>query len=483
MPKLGLAPGAWISQAAYRHGGQTALILEQGAMDYASLYDHLGRLAHGYLDRGFRPGQAIVVITRHRVRLAWAFYLSLYSGCPLLVLDPRRRSLLNLLKEIDVSQAITDQEFVSVLLASMNWHPSAGLPEHRACTPIAPSPASAEDVHLMVPTSGTTAAARAVMLSGRNLCAAVEGVHQHLALGPGDVWLACLPLFHIGGLSILLRCLYSGATVLLHERFDPRRICSDLREHDVTHLSLVPTMLSRLLDQCAEIAPPPGLRVVLVGGGPLSRDLASRALSAGWPICPTYGMSETASQVATRHIISKDWQAGDVGAPVQGVEVDIVDESGCPSTGTGRIRISGPTVMLGYANAKGIEGMGLEAGVFVSNDLGYVDKHGHVHILGRTDDVLLSGGENVYPQEVEAQLQRCPGIDDVAITAGEDASWGCCLVALVVGSVSERDFQAWCQDRLPSFQRPRKLIKIARLPRNGLGKLDRGKLRQYASCA
>lgn len=481
MPKLDPSPGAWISRAAHRHARQAALIVAQRVMDYASLYDHLGSLAHGVLDRGFRPGQTIVVITRHRVRLAWVFYLSLYSGCPLLVLDPRRRSLLNLLKEIDVSQAITDQEFVSVLPPSMNRHPSAGLLRHRDCTPVAPSPASAEKAHLMVPTSGTTGAVRAVMLSGQNLCAAVLSAQQRIALGPGDVWLACLPLFHIGGLSILLRCLHSGATVLLHERFDPQRICGDLHEHDVTHLSLVPTMLSRLLESRAEIAPPPGLRVVLVGGGPLSRDLASRARNAGWPICPTYGMSETASQVATQQIISKDWQAGDVGAPLQGVEVDIVDASGCPSTSTGRIRISGPTVMLGYANAKGIEGMGLKAGVFVSHDLGYVDKHGHVHILGRSDDVVLSGGENVYPQEVEDQLQRCPGIDDVAITAREDATWGHCLVALVVGSVSERNFQTWCRDRLPSFQRPRSFIRIARLPRDDLGKLDRGKLREQVS--
>ncbi|MCP4410716.1 MAG: AMP-binding protein [Gammaproteobacteria bacterium] len=483
MPKPDPSPGAWISRAAHRHARQAALIVAQRVLDYASLYDHLGSLVHGVLDRGFRSGQTIVVITRHRVRLAWAFYLSLYSGCPLLVLDPRRGSLLNLLKEIDVSQAITDQEFVPVLPPSMNRHPSAGLLRHRDCTPVAPSPASAENVHLMVPTGGTTGAVRAVMLSGQNLCAAVHSAQQRIALGPGDVWLACLPLFHIGGLSILLRCLHSGATVLLHERFDPQRICGDLLEHGVTHLSLVPAMLSRLLDQCADAAPAPGLRVVLVGGGPLSWDLASRALGAGWPICPTYGMSETASQVATLHTISKDWQAGDVGTPLQGVDVDIVDEAGCSGTGVGRIRISGPTVMLGYANAQGIDGLGLEAGLFVSNDLGYVDGHRHLHILARADEVLLSGGENVYPQEVEEQLLCCPGIEDVAITARENATWGHYLVALVVGSVSERGFQDWCRDRLPSFQRPRELIRIAKLPRNGLGKLDRRRLKQYASCA
>lgn len=318
---------------------------------------------------------------------------------------------------------------------------------------------------LIVATSGTSGAAKAVMLSPGNLRAHVAASRARLRLAPDDQWLNCLPLFHVGGLMILWRCAEAGARVLLHNRFDVAAVADALPE--VTHVSLVPTMLARLLD--AGVAPGPRLRVCLVGGAALPGPLAERALAAGWPLCPTYGMSETASQVATLVPARPGWRPGLVGAPLQGLEV-LLDG--------GRIRVRGGSVMLGYANPAMRPGDGLVDGWYETGDLGAWDEAGRLVVLGRADDVLISGGENIHPQAVEEVAARCPGVQAVGVTAQADALWGDRLVAVVVGTVSETDFLLWCRERLPPAQRPRHMQRAASLPLNATGKLDRKALRR-----
>lgn len=172
--------------------------------------------------------------------------------------------------------------------------------------------AADNEIALYIATSGSTGTPRLVMLSRRNLCASADASQARASLGPGDRWLACLPLFHIGGYSILWRCARFGAEAVLHSRFDAKALLDSLEESCITHLSLVPAMLARLLDLSSE-SPPPGLQHLLVGGAALDERLAERAVRAGWPIQPTWGMSETASQVATGAPLELPWQAGRVG--------------------------------------------------------------------------------------------------------------------------------------------------------------------------
>ncbi|MDP2786345.1 MAG: fatty acid--CoA ligase family protein [Sulfurimicrobium sp.] len=342
-----------------------------------------------------------------------------------------------------------------------------GLPERLAMLlKQAELPGSAE---LLIATSGSTGEPKNVMLSEANLEAAVRASRSRIPLGPGDVWLGCLPLHHIGGIAIFYRCAEAGAAVLLHRGFDAMRVREDMERHGVTHISLVPAMLARLL----EAGPPPArLKYALVGGGPLSASLAQRAHASGWPICPTYGMSEAASQVATLASFPSDWCEGMVGKPLPGISVEIVDENGQPAKGKGRIRVRGPSVMAGYANAARETGHGLLDGWFISGDRGYFDERGNLVVLGRHDDMLVSGGVNVHPAEVEDLLLACPGVTDVAVTGVSDAVWGERIAALVVGE----DMQAvegWCREHLPSALRPRLFVAVAALPRNAMGKLQR----------
>jgi O-succinylbenzoic acid--CoA ligase len=325
---------------------------------------------------------------------------------------------------------------------------------------------------LLISTSGSTGEPKQVMLSEANLEAAALASRSRIPLEPGDVWLNCLSLQHIGGISIFYRCAEAGATVLLHDKFDAKRVREDMERFCVTHISLVPAMLARLL----EAGPPPArLKYALTGGGPLSASLAQRAQQAGWPVCPTYGMSEAASQVATLAALPPDWREGMVGPPLPGISVDIVDENGLPSQDEGRIRVRGPGVMTGYANAAGESGHGLLDGWFLSGDRGYFDAHGNLVVLGRHDDMLVSGGVNIHPAAVEGLLLACPDVIDVAVTALSDAVWGDRITALVVGD-DIQSIEGWSRENLPSALRPRLFVSVAALPRNAMGKLERRRL-------
>lgn len=382
-----------------------------------------------------------------------AFSFSALTGC--------RRS------EGGTAQALAFSAYACAFQGVPFFPRNPALPQAHLSALPAQGGAGFSSVELLIATSGSSGEPKCVMLSGENLAAAVAASHQRLPLRSGDVWLDCLPLYHIGGMAILYRCAAAQAMVLLHEGFDAQRVWRDLADHRVTHISLVPAMLARLLDIAHGAPPPVTLKYALIGGGALSGELAARA--AGWPLCATYGMSETASQLATLFPLPEDWVPGCVGMPLPGFEVRIAAPD---ASGAGVIQVRGAAVMMGYAN-----GGGLEDGWLTSGDLGRLDGSGRLYVLGRRDDMLVSGGVNVPPFEVEALLLRFPGVRDAALTALPDAVWGERLVALVVGDVEPEALAAWCREHLASAWRPRIMRRVAALPRNALGKLERAKLK------
>jgi len=341
-------------------------------------------------------------------------------------------------------------------------------------TAVAEAPEPEPEVELIIATSGSSGEPKGVMLSPDNLRAAAQASAERLPLAPGDVWLACLPLYHIGGMAILYRCAHSGVSLLLHPGFDAARVAADLARHTVTHISLVPPMLARLLESGP---PPPAVKAALVGGGELSAPLFRRARAAGWPVLPTYGLTETCSQVATLQTPADEWRPGDAGLPLPGVDVDIVAPD---AGGTGRIRVRGATMMRGYLNPGLRPGDGITGGAFVTADLGRLDPRGHLIVLGRADDMLVSGGVNVHPAEAERLVAGCPGVAEAAVTGRHDSVWGEVLVAVYRGDTDPAALEAWCREHLPRHLRPRAFLRVASLPFTTQGKLDRRALRQLA---
>lgn len=342
-----------------------------------------------------------------------------------------------------------------------------------------PDPAAA-DLRLILHTSGSEGAPRGVMHTGRALDAASAAACRRLGFAAGDLWLACLAPWHIGGIAILERARHCGGRVLALPGFDAARVWRALRRHPVSHLSLVPAMLGRLLDEAAGCRPPSSLRRVLIGGGALSRPLYERASAQGWPLCVSYGLSEAGSQVATDCGDGAPWRPGAAGLPLEGVEVAI--EAGDVDT-PGRILLRGPMLMSGYLNPARRPGDGLAGeGWFRSGDLGYLEQ-GRLHVLGRGDDVIVSAGVNVHPALVERALQRHPGVREAVVVGVADPLYGERITALVVGRVEPDALLAWCREHISSAERPRRVVSLDALPRLGNGKPDRMRLRRLAGQA
>jgi o-succinylbenzoate---CoA ligase len=313
--------------------------------------------------------------------------------------------------------------------------------------------------HCVIRTSGTRGAATAVELTyGNHLWSAIA-VGVRIGVSPTDRWLCCMPLHHIGGLSIVLRCALYRIPVVLAP-FDPDRLAEQLEPQRVTIVSLVPTMLNRLLD--AEV-PLSTLRCALLGGGPAPLALVERALDAGVPIAPTYGLTEAASQVATMPPGETRRKPGSAGPPILGTDVQI-DERG-------RICVRGPTVAPGFANSDGW---------LVTGDLGRMDDDGYLYVLGRSDDVIVTGGKNVAPTEVEEVLLRHPAVADAAVHGRADPEWQEAVVASVVlvrgEEATSQQLRSFCRDRLAPYKVPKEVSFVAELPRNEQGKLLRDRL-------
>jgi O-succinylbenzoic acid--CoA ligase len=341
--------------------------------------------------------------------------------------------------------------------------------QRRAARSIRPDPLVA-----LLYTSGTTGRPKGVMLATSNLHASAVASQRHLGVGSGDRWLACLPLFHVGGLALLLRSLVDGSCIVLHERFDVKRVTAAIELDGIAFVSLVPTMLQWLVRERGFEAPPRSLRAILLGGAAADSDLL--AMTETWRVAPTYGLTEAASQVATRPPDS----AGRGLVPLPGTRIRIVQHDGaaCLPGVVGEIRVAGPTVMRGYWRRPEESARALAGGWLHTGDLGFLDAAGDLHVLARRTDLIVSGGENVYPAEVEAVLAKHQAVREVAVAGIPDAEFGARPVAWIVAEhpIEPDALRAFCRDRIAAFKIPAAFHFVAALPRNAGGKLLRDRL-------
>jgi O-succinylbenzoic acid--CoA ligase len=345
-----------------------------------------------------------------------------------------------------------------------------------------PGEEAADDALLVVLfTSGTSGRSKGACLSWSNFAASALAAAEPLGPAIAQRWLACMPLFHVGGLSIVVRSVLFGGPIRLHSRFDAALVSDALDAGDIAGISLVPTMLSRLLDQRGPRPAPAGLQVLLLGGAAASPEVLARARLAGYPVCPTYGLTEATSQVATARPQCAGAARPAPMLPLPGVEVRIVVEGEDAAAGEpGEIVVGGPTVMQGYLNDPAATALALRDGWLHTGDIGFLDDAGALHILDRRDDLIVSGGENVYPAEIEAVLVGHPSVAEAGVAAVPDADLGSRVVAWIVANdaatVDSHVLAELCRARLAGFKRPREFRFVSALPRTAAGKLQRRRL-------
>jgi O-succinylbenzoic acid--CoA ligase len=316
------------------------------------------------------------------------------------------------------------------------------------------------ELHCRILTSGTSGRPRPVGLTyGNHLWSAV-GSAFNLGVDPGDRWLCCLPLHHVGGLSIVMRSVIYGTGAVVHDGFEPERVAESLDSADLTLVSLVTTQLARLLDAGVDVSGP---RAILVGGGPVPVEVLEEAIGRGATVVQTYGLTEAASQVTTLAPHEAQAKLGSAGRPLLTTHLRIQD---------GEILVQGPTVAPGCAD---------EDDWLHTGDLGRIDEDGFLYVEDRLGDVIISGGENVLPAEVEEVLLRHPDVADAAAIGRADAEWQEAVTAVVVlqdgADVSADELRRHCAEELAGYKVPKRVEFVAELPRTEAGKLARAALR------
>jgi len=338
---------------------------------------------------------------------------------------------------------------------------------------------------LLCYTSGSTGVAKGVVLTqGALFFNVVNSVHMH-DLTSADRVLTTLPMFHVGGLNIqTVPALHAGATVILHAKFDPDAALDAIERERVTLAVLVPAQLTAMMKLARwTTADLSSLRVLTTGSTIVSQAFVQRVHERGVPLIQVYGTTETCPIATYLRIEDARRKAGAAGLPALYCALRIVDENGndVPAGADGEILVRGPNVMQGYWNAPAATATALRGGWYHSGDIGHVDVEGYLHVVARKYDLIISGGENIYPAEIENVLLEHPAIVEACVVGCPDERWGEAVVAAVVLKpgvrLSATDVMAMLDGRIARYKQPRAVRFMDSLPRTALGKVQREQLR------
>lgn len=483
----------WLGKRALITPHRLALVCGRKRLCFSELDRLAVGASRGFQNLGVLAGQRVAVLSGNSLEFVLAVHALPKLGGILVPLNVR-------LSEPELAWQLADVGASLLLYDEANeeraWRLAKELPQVRA-VPLkelaSPKEATSPDegatirlsgVHSILYTSGTTGTPKGAMLTFGNHFFNAMGSLLNLGVMEEDCWLANLPLYHVGGLSILLRCAIYGIPAIVHAGFDPEATNRSIEEEGVTMLSVVAVMLRRILDKRGGRAFPSNLRCILAGGGPVPTSILEDAQRLGAPVIQTYGLTEAASQVTTLSNEDVLKRQGSAGKPLFFTEVSIQDASGriLDAGQEGEILVRGPVVMAGYFEKPKETAEALRGGWLHTGDIGFCDPEGYLYVLDRRCDLILSGGENVYPAEVEAALLAHPSVLEAGVVGVPDTRWGQAVAASVVirdgAPVDEAEIKAFLKERLATYKLPARVRFVETLPRNASGKLLRHKLRE-----
>ncbi|MFK5984049.1 MAG: AMP-binding protein [Pseudomonadota bacterium] len=325
-----------------------------------------------------------------------------------------------------------------------------------------------DTIKLIVTTSGSTAQPKAVYLSKNNIISHCLASRTVIKLNKQSLWLNCLPLNHVSGLMILYRCLLAQSNMLLYKKFNIEYIVSDFKQYQPSHISLVPIMLQKLLDNFKQqeqhdLKFLANLQYVLLGGSSLDISLVQQSKDYNLPLYLGYGSTESCSHISLKCLDSTNLELSSVkqlssGLPLAGVELKIIPLNKNKSTGL--ICFRGNMVMSGYANPDYALAIGKKDNWFCSQDIVYLDSQGELIVLERKDNIINTGGLKIHPQQVELLMDKCEGIDNLRVFAIEHKSWGQIIAMDYSGKWQTEQLLEWIQLNIKSPYKPRIVTKL-----------------------
>jgi O-succinylbenzoic acid--CoA ligase len=434
----------WLAQRALTSPDRTALVTSERELTYAELEVEASAAARRLAALGVRDGAHIALSLPAGTDYVVLLHALMKLGAIACPVDPR----------LGAEERASAWEGARPMLELNRPADAAG---QEADWPLL-GELDLDAIQCRILTSGTSGDRRDVALTHGNHLWSAVGSAFNLGVSPSDRWLCCLPLFHVSGLSIVLRSAIYGTTAVVHDGFDVDRVAAAL-EGGVTVVSVVSTMLTRLIDAGAAIERP---RAILVGGGPVADEVLAEALGLGATVVQTYGLTEAASQVTTLAPADVERKRGSAGRPLLTTHVRIAD---------GEILVQGPTVAPDALD---------QDGWLHTGDSGRIDEDGFLWVSGRRDAVIVTGGENVAPEEVEEVLIAHPDVIDAAVVGRPDPDWQSAVTAVIVtrdgADPDAEGLRGWCATRLASFKVPKVIEFADRLPRGPSGKLLRHRL-------
>jgi acyl-CoA synthetase (AMP-forming)/AMP-acid ligase II len=498
-----LALDALLERTAAAHPDAAAIGFRADAISFATLHLHAGRVAAGLASEG-RPGDRVAIVGRNSAAQVELILGAVRARQVALPVNWRltAREMAYIFTHSSAARIFCDGEFLPTVEAALAGREvpvhvfdgdlPTGYPAWRDRQDVMwrQEGAAPTDVVFQMYTSGTTGLPKGVQLTGANIMSSLAIFSRPpLDLGPGDAIYAPAPMFHITGIGPMLRCVQSGARLLLPDHFAPDRAVREMAAEGVSYTTLAPAMIqSCLASPEMSGADLSSLRVIVYGGSPIAESVLREAQDRiGCAFVQCYGLTETTGPIT---MLGPDDHApgrgklASCGRAVAGITIRIADEAGValPSGETGEVLVAGPLNMAGYADDPAATAEILQGEWLRTGDAGYLDDDGYLFIRDRVKDMIVSGGENIYPVEVENALQSHPEVADSAVIGIPDAAWGERVIAFVVPSATACADTAslldHCRRLVAGYKCPREIHFVESIPRNAAGKILRRELRE-----
>jgi fatty-acyl-CoA synthase len=500
---------------ARENGDVECLVQDDRTLSYAEVQQRVNRLANALANAGLGVGDRLAVLSRNSIEMVVIYLAASKAGAvpvPLnwrlapqewaYIIDNAEAGLVfaeaGFCSAIDSIRADIPALSRSIVIGSQDpgtgWTAFDALLE--GCQDVAPrSDVCEDDVLYQMYTSGTTGQPKGALLTQRTVLSNTIQCMPIFAgkFGPGSRTLIVMPMFHAGGASTVFGALISGATMIIHSEFSPQRLAADLSEQRVNMVNLVPAMLQAMLIHVPDLADRsyPDLDMIIYGASPIAEDTLRRAMDVFQ--CDFYqGYGQTESSACLTFLTAEDHRRALQGQPelllsagraMVGTEIRIVDRNGqdLPTGEVGEIVVRGPQIMKGYWKLPEATAAALIDGWLHTGDAGCMDANGYIYIRERLKDMVVSGGENIYPAEIENVLFDHPAIAEAAVIGVPDDQFGEALMAVLVLRHGEKpdadELIEWCRGRLGGYKVPRQFTFVDRLPRNSAGKVLKNALR------
>ncbi|MER6373385.1 class I adenylate-forming enzyme family protein [Streptomyces mirabilis] len=452
----------------------------------AQLLSGVLRTARQLHDLGIGPGDVVALKLTNRVEFVLLLFAAWRLGATITPVNPSMTDVEVVRQLKDSGARLLMVEDGSETTAGLTTLTVGELREHQAPEWDQAPRLDSSALALLIYTSGTTGVPKGVMLDHANIDAMVEMGRQALELGPSDRCLLILPLFHVNGIvvSILTPLLAGASVVIAGRRFDPHHFFDLVEQERPTFFSAVPTIYSMLAALPDDVRPDTSsVRFAVCGAAPASAELLTRFEARyGFPLVEGYGLSEGTCG-STINPVAGPRRAGTVGLPFPGQEIRILDADGTEAApGTdGEVVLRGPNIMRGYLGRPDDTARVIVDGWLHTGDVGHLDAEGYLTLVGRSKDMIIRGGENIYPKEIEDVLASDPSVLEAAVIGVPDEKWGEVVVAYVQprpgSTVDPAALEALCARSLTGFKRPASYVVVEAIPKNAVGKIDKGSLR------